>query len=178
MTLPLKRVFFALNPSIKSKKQIHNWLRYYVDEPYKPVPMANFHITLQFLGQITEQQQRQIEIAVAHIESPKLEVRLDTFNYWPKPKILWLGCRQPEALLLSLQQQISQACHALSFVEQHSDYTPHLTLSRKAYGLPELTKEGKKSLDFVLTFNEFCLMQSVSTEHGVRYDVLRCWPLR
>ena len=53
-------------------------------------------------------------------------------------------------------------------------YRPHITLSRKAAEAPE----ALPTPDLVLQADSFCLYRSVSTQDGVHYEPLACWPLR
>jgi 2'-5' RNA ligase len=50
------RAFLGLSPDVKTKLAIELWRNKAFPCFYAPVPAANFHITLAFLGQISPKQ--------------------------------------------------------------------------------------------------------------------------
>ena len=72
--------------------------------------MANLHITLAFLGEISnhrvERLCHSVDQYLQHRSLPGDALNLDQVGYWPKPRILWLGPAHWPDTLTHLAQQL------------------------------------------------------------------------
>jgi 2'-5' RNA ligase len=169
------RLFFALEPSRQDKLAIEHWRIKALPGFDRPVPAANFHITLAFLGQTTSSQ---LDAIMQEVDSvslpPAFAVHLTDVGYWPKPKALWLGCEQIAASHSVLASALNKAGLSAGLGLQKRDYLAHLTLVRKCQENPP-APVIKPS--FIMDFGEFHLFESVSTIKGVKYQRLTSWQL-
>ena len=139
----------------------------------KPVPAANLHITLVFLGNVTEEQCQCLESMAGEIRAEPCTLTLDSFGFWPKPRILWLGPSRLSPELLSLVGSLNRGIQRCGFVPEKRAFRPHLTLARKASHA--LQRAPEPAIHW--TVDRFTLVESVMSPEGSHYQVLRHWPL-
>jgi|Deesub1362A_J573_1020465.scaffolds.fasta_scaffold00034_8 2'-5' RNA ligase len=145
------------------------------------VPPENLHITLKFLGNVKA---RAIPGLVALLKEhlapfAALEVELQGAGAFPspqRPRVVWLGVREPRALQ-ALQQAVEAAAQQAGFSPEERPFVPHLTLGRlkEPRACPSLSQSlstlkeapfGKIRVDRV------CLMQSRLSPQGAQYSVV------
>lgn len=119
----------------------------------KPVNSKNFHFTLQFLGEISEEKAEKIIHALEQIKFDSFTVNLKGVGGFPRltsPRIIWIGTDKfgGEQLVL-LSKKIKIALKPLGLISDKS-FKPHLTIFRIKKKIGDLTKEleGFKEIDF------------------------------
>ncbi|MGY3945175.1 RNA 2',3'-cyclic phosphodiesterase [Aeromonas tecta] len=168
----MPRLFFALPlhelaPTLTEWREQRPW-------PGLPVPAANLHLTLAFLGDADEVTLARLMAAAERQHCPPLSIRLDQTGWFNRAKAAWVGPREWPNELNVLAKALRRHGEKLGLGNGEQGYRPHVTLSRKASEAPaELPAP-----DLVLQADSFCLYQSVSTPVGVQYEPLACWPLR
>lgn len=175
------RLFFAFPVSSQTSLAIEHWrTKAYVPSEYA-IPLANFHITLAFIGQIKPSTLDSLCSAastfLAEQNWTRFELSLTQSAYWPKPKITWIGPIQwPEQLdnmahkFASLQKFGSK--HGRNKASKQR-YQPHISLFRgQDSPLPALFEPS-----FSLNCDEIVLYESVSLRRGMRYEPLESWLL-
>lgn len=174
----LKRLFFALQPDASCQQQILD----YQQQCQALLPLAkattanNLHLTLHFIGQADEAYAESLQQAAARVVAPEVKFMLDRHGYFKKPKIFWLGCKQPDKSLLQLHQQLGLALQNCGFTEQYASYVPHVSLFRKFNtGYQAIQMPAVNAISF--TANRFVLMESISTAHGVQYRPIQSYTL-
>lgn len=175
-----KRLFLALYPGLDQRQQLHDVVvRQIPDllvEQYKPVPIANLHMTLLFLGRANPDVQACIESVSAQVAMSPVTITLDRLSFWPRKRMLWVT-PDPDNLPKSLILLVESLGDVLSGCEvplEQQQYRPHVTLARKLTRSP-----GNCRIQPVCwTLDHFALMESVSTPAGVRYPVVKSWSLR
>ncbi len=95
----------------------------------------NFHLTLKFLDDIDEKQQKQIEAALSdicfHRDSFCLEVsELGIFKGRDNIRVLWLGLTGELKPLQSLAGDIEKALVPVGFPAEKRPYVPHITIGQ------------------------------------------------
>jgi 2'-5' RNA ligase len=169
------RAFFGLSPNVKTKLAIEAWRNEAFPHFDAPVPAANFHITLAFLGQVSPRQLDELCEAVDQItDIHTFDASLNQVGYWSKPKALWLGCNDTHHQHLQLAKSLSQIANSVGLQLPKQDYIAHLTLARKCSVNPPAA-----SIEPLFTWRnaEFHLFESVSTKQGVSYRISHSWPL-
>lgn len=169
------RCFFGLEPDSKSKLAIAHWRDKSFPAFDYPVPAANFHLTLVFLGQLTPGQFECLSTRVDELELPSVfSLELTQLGYWPKPKALWLGTEKTPAAMEELVQALTTCAQTCKIPLQKRPYVPHLTLVRKCTENPPAALIEPA---FKLNFEQLHLFESVSTANGVVYKARLSWPL-
>ncbi|NKB37993.1 MAG: RNA 2',3'-cyclic phosphodiesterase [Gammaproteobacteria bacterium] len=168
------RLFFGLWPENEHREQLYTLAESLTLENARLLAKSNTHMTLAFLGNVDEEIYARLEEGAKQIQARSFSLRLDSLGWWQKPKIAWVGpSTYPDEL-----PTLAQALHALArdcgLQLPERPYRPHLTLARKV-------KSDYEAVDFepiLWNIREFCLIESISQEQGVRYEVKLRWPLK
>ncbi len=139
----------------------------------------SIHLTLQFLGNIEEDQiagiAQVLEQAGKEVVPFDLEMgQLGVFPHLANPRVVWIGV-EPVDAIMKLQSKIQQGLEPLGFPKENRDFHAHLTLlrlkSRKNLGgLREyLQAEGSPQQAGVIQVEEIHLYQSILKREGAEY---------
>lgn len=95
----------------------------------------NFHLTLKFLDEINEKQQKQIDEAMLGIcagQNPfRLEItRLGAFSGRESIRVVWLGLSENLHQLQPLAVKIENSMAKLGFPPEKRPYSPHITIGQ------------------------------------------------
>ena len=140
-----------------------------------PVPAANFHLTLAFLGTIEARQHEVLVSALETIQLPPIALNLDTTGWWAGPKIVFCAPTQVPDSLRQLVRQVKKAARSAGIQTDQRPYQPHVTLVRKAG--PDLPPP-LFAPQLECRFTRFHLFESFSTTSGVTYPIRQSWPLK
>lgn len=170
---PFKRLFFAVDCTPTQRRAIAQWRSELGMDNGRPVPSANFHLTLMFLGTAGTAQLPAILAAAAAVKVPgePLTVALDRLEVWRPAKALVLAPSETPVALRQLVYALQQALLPLGFAEAPREYRPHLTLFRDFHGP---VPEALEAPQFNLKVRHFTLFES---RRG-RYWPLAHWPLQ
>jgi 2'-5' RNA ligase len=175
-----RRLFLALYPTSAERRCLLDSVAKLSPElladRVRPVPVENLHMTLVFLGGVDQQVQDCVERVASAIDRPAVTVALDRLGYWPRKRMLW-AIPDPAAVpgeLPGLVAALRDGLAGCDVTLEQRDYRPHVTLARQFGHAPRVGHFAPVEW----RFGQFALMQSVSTPAGVRYPVLRTWPLR
>ncbi len=119
----------------------------------KPVEPKNFHFTLQFLGEISEEISQKIIQALRKIEFSSFSVNLKGIGAFPKPKfprVIWIGTDDNGGnMLIQLSKKVEKALEPLGFFSD-KQFKPHITVFRIKKKIGDMTKEldSHKMIDF------------------------------
>jgi len=169
---PQSRVFFALTCSPALRKMVSQWRASLSLRTGKPVPSANFHLTLLFLGAVDKAKIAEICSAASKIMVPEkpLTLVLDRLEVWRKSKALVLTPEDAPPELMRLSYALEQAMLRFGQDQEHREFRPHLTLARD---YQSTVPEAGIPPDFFLRADRFGLYQS----HKGQYTLIADWPL-
>ena len=167
----MKRLFFALWPDETTREQIDS-LNQQLDGAGRKLIPQNLHVTLVFLGNVEDDIADAVERLAAEIRAAPLELVFDELDYWKRPRVICLTCRRQPDKVYDLVNQLTRMVKGFPIRLDQRPFRAHITLSRKAQQRPDLVFEPIQ-----FKAQDLALVQSVSTEHGVRYRVLARWPL-
>ncbi|XOK62806.1 RNA 2',3'-cyclic phosphodiesterase [Paenibacillus elgii] len=105
----------------------------------KWVHPQDFHLTLQFLGDVARDRTERIAQAIAQAAKDTAPFSLHfqglgVFGKPNAPSVLWAGVQGEVEKLGQLQRRIVEAMEPLGFAAENRPYKPHLTLARKFTG--------------------------------------------
>jgi len=94
----------------------------------------SMHLTLRFLGDITEDSLDKIGKSVLSVSdsTPAFALRLQGLGVFPapaRPRVLWCGFSAAEQLV-QLESRLADELAALGFPGEERPFAPHLTLAR------------------------------------------------
>lgn len=168
----MPRLFFALWPDDETRQALARLTRSIAAKELKWVQPHNFHATLVFLGHVGAETESLIKQLATDVDAQPFTLTFDSLSYWSKPKILCLTGRQPipEAALMlaSALESVAENC---GLQTDSRPYTPHITLARHAWCLPDIEVEP-----IAWHAEAFCLIESCSEPDGVFYKVIQQWP--
>ena len=174
----MMRVFVAIEISNNSVIDSIEKFQEKINIDAKPIESKNFHFTLQFLGEVSEQIVQKIIQAIKTIEFSSFSISLKGTCAFPRlkePKVIWIGTDENGGnLLIQLSKKVEKVLEPLGF---HSDkpFKPHITVFRIKKKIGDMTKEleSKKSIDFgVQEISSIKLKKSELTSNGPIYSDL------
>lgn len=144
----------------------------------KPIKSNNFHFTLQFLGEITEDVSKKVIKALNSIEFTSFSVNLKGVGIFPKPefpRIIWIGTDEGGGnMLVELSKKVEKVLEPLGFFSD-KPFRPHITVFRIKKKIGNMTSELKnqKMIDFGMQeIANIKLKKSELTSEGPIYSDL------
>lgn len=148
----------------------------------------NIHLTLHFLGDVTDAQLEPIQAAMqaaAETVSP-FTLQLGGLGCFPntsRPRIIWVGLTEQSSALTTLHGTLGQNLSAaIGFAPEQRPFSPHLTIGRVKSGIPKrhlptlsqtLQQEQRRVGKLAdLSVTEICLFQSELRPTGSVYTQL------
>lgn len=95
---------------------------------------AHWHITLAFLGSLSQEQVQQLCVHSRQWQVPVAPFQIDCFGTFADSRVLWLGSRAPFSLQ-AMQHSFDSlwsALQPLGFSPESRPFTPHVSLLRRA----------------------------------------------
>ena len=148
---------------------------------------AGMHLTLQFLGEVSDALLAEVRSAVAtaatSVSPLELACRgLGAFPGLTRPRVVWAGIRGAVGDLGRLAAACQRACEPLGFVPEKRPFRGHVTLARvrspRGFGPLARAIESAADDDFgAWTAAEVVLYRSHLRRTGSVYEPLRRVPL-
>jgi len=174
------RLFIAVEPSKEVKDYLYNLennLKSKLPASVRWVSKKNLHLTLKFLGEISESKLEKLKETLSEIQFKPFELSLEKLGYFGTSKeiyTLWLKVI-PELELTRLAQLVDS--ETLTFSSSDQKFTSHLTLGRvnKLKNMQEFKSVIEKFETEKLKFKveSFYLIQSNLTKDGPQYKILQ-----
>lgn len=137
----------------------------------KFVNAGNLHVTVCFLGSVNGDCEVALMAAASDIAMAPVSLTFDQLSFWKVPQVLCLTSSLGDSGASRLAGEISTLARRLGIRLDERPYLPHVTLARGVKDKVDIAFDP-----VVWAANSFCLVQSCSTESGVEYRVLKCWP--
>ncbi|MDR0307624.1 MAG: RNA 2',3'-cyclic phosphodiesterase [Chitinispirillales bacterium] len=109
-----------------------------VSEIYEAIPGAKWtpesqlHLTLRFIGDVTEDTASEIDNALRTIKFEPFTMRLKSVGFFPprkEPRILWCGIAANENVI-RLQKRVERAVLSAGLPHEERKFSPHITVAR------------------------------------------------
>ncbi len=178
------RIFIAINLPSEVKQFLAKYETKFPELPAKWTPEDNLHITLVFLGDLTDVELGEVCVIVKEIAGRHntLDVDLNTVGYGPDskipPKFLWASgekSNQLSALKKDLEEALLEKI--VNFDPDKRGFTPHVTMARistfawRAIN-PEERPEVGEAVDLLFTAESIDVMESEMGKEGLYYTVI------
>jgi RNA 2',3'-cyclic 3'-phosphodiesterase len=143
--------------------------------------IEGIHVTLKFIGEVSEDRVEQIENALSSGSSTALvEMNFRGAGFFPderRPRVFWIGIDSTPNLA-EIAQRIETQLVSLGIARESREFKPHLTLARisESRGIEKLRDALRKhgAIDFgAVRTNEMHLYQSKLGRAGAKYTRLR-----
>lgn len=177
------RIFIAINLPEDVKRELEKYQRKYVELPAKWTSKDNLHVTLEFLGDLTDQELADVcmvagEVAKRH---KPFSVNLNKILYGPPqknpPRMVWAeGERSKE--LSELKNDLEKSLlESVRFAPEAKVFSPHITLARiKEWEFkkiePEERPEINNDINLIFTVESIEVMESKLKRGGPVYTIL------
>ena len=92
----------------------------------------NFHLSLRFIGEVTQEDFQDISDALSKIKVNPFTLTLSGLGTFPNeksPRVIWTGVDKNEELI-RLQKKVETQLNKLGLKGDKRRYTPHITLGR------------------------------------------------
>ena len=166
------RVFFALWPEEPVRQALHALaLAYQAPCGGRAMDAENLHLTLLFLGNLNRTCLPQLMACAGKVAVPAFEFALERVALWRH-----IACMLPEIEVPALHRlhgALQDALEAAGIACESREFSPHVTLLRHVEQalVPQRIKPVRWRA------NAFVLVESVTTDQGVRYRILQQWSL-
>ena len=184
------RTFIAIEIASAVRSRAAELIRVlaYEGDGVKWVVPENLHLTLQFLGDVAQNDLAGVCEAVGRAVADRspFEISLWGANAFPhrgRPRTLWLGVDEGSESLSRLQRVVQSAVRKLGFPPEHRAFHPHLTLGRVRRPSPtlqHLTERLRAQQDFPAgrsPVEQVVVFASYLDRHGPTYQALHRAPL-
>ena len=179
------RIFVAIVPAAEEIERLYVAARELrqASFPIRWAPPENIHLTLKFLGEVTDDRIRELGDALARAlaDVGAFEIRLDGFGAFPSPRrpsVVWAGVeRNPH--LEEVYERVEEALSGLGHPRETREFHPHLTLgrARKGTGPRQFAGLAERlgALSWTDTFgvDAVDVVRSELKPTGAEYDSLR-----
>ena len=157
--------------------------------PVRWVKVENIHLTIVFLGSVTEETIVGVKQKAGSIAErfSAFQIRLNrvgVFPNWRKPRVLWIGLDGEIGGLSDLRDELQGALEEFGFKPENRPFRPHLTLGRFK-GTVNRAEELKWILDRFHDISsdnhylkELVLFKSDLRPAGPIYTKMAAWPLK
>lgn len=95
------------------------------------VPEENLHLTLAFLGEVSDAGLEELHDTLSAIRAAPVELRFEGLGVFgeDRPRALWAAVA-PDPALLDLQRQVERAARRAGLAPEARRFVPHVTLAR------------------------------------------------
>lgn len=169
------RIFVSINFTPEIKKYLEEVGRGFVVA--RQSLATSFHLTLKFLGEVSDEKVPEIKEKLAQISFKKFNLELRDAGFFTDRnghiRVIWVGLSAPSELM-QLQKEVEIAVGKYGAIKTEN-FVPHLTLSRVKFANDkDLSRQIKnaKIKRFGMEVEHFSLMQSQLSATGPTYAEL------
>lgn len=150
----------------------------------------SIHLTMKFLGEVSPAELDAVRSKARELSSSSevMNLTVGDFGVFPnmnRPRVLWIGIREPTGELQRLKSELEQGMEEMEFEPERRDFTPHLTVGRVQRNVDRgLQEELTGALQRVqvaelgeMAAEELTLFKSDLTPSGAVYTALDRFPL-
>ena len=174
-----RRAFIAINLPEKVKKSIVESSAQWRNLPVNWTYEQNLHMTLLFLGDITDDEVKEIGEKISEVarRTEPFTIKFTEFVYGPKdftlterPRMIWLEGEENENLAVLCDE----LGNALQMGERRKKFRPHITVGRihAGRGIGDFPKTLNKELDASVQVASIELMESELRSGKRHYGIL------
>jgi 2'-5' RNA ligase len=183
------RIFIAINLPNDIKKYFTGFEKKWADIPAKWTYMENLHITLLFLGDLTDEELGEVCIITKEVvkHHHSFDITLQKIEYGPDgklpPRMIWANGEKSKELSLLKRDLENALLEKVNFLPDNKSFSPHITLARVSTFLwrqiePEERPEVNEPIDVQFTVESVEVMESELKKNGPRYTIIESHQLQ
>ncbi len=177
------RIFIGINLPGEIKKRLAGYQKQWTDVPAKWIASENLHITLLFLGDITDEELGQVCMVVKDfaLKHRSFNISLGKVAYGPEgkipPRYIWAGGSDNKEASLLKKDLEDALFETVKFNIDKNIFNSHITLARikewewRAQN-PEEMPEVNETIELTFTVESIEVMESELTRQGPRYTII------
>lgn len=147
-------------------------------ENTRSVAPENYHITLKFIGEVSEERAKNIaNVLESAVPETRFKIRVAGIGGFPassKAKVIWAGVLEGSQELTALGEYIDRLLGSQGVPKETKAFHPHVTLARVKRGVADVTSLARQRPEFgTFEFQGFTLYQSTLTPEGPIYKSVR-----
>lgn len=153
-----------------------------LDAKFTFVEPEKMHITLKFLGEISDLKIREIRESLGDLRFPPFNLGLKGMGVFPnpnRPRVIWIGVSEGADEISRLAEMVDDSLGRLGFPREAKGFKPHLTIARvKRSGgaaLAEILREYSLREFGASKVESIKLKESTLTPKGPIYTTLHEW---
>lgn len=177
------RVFIAINLPQEIKKELAKFYDKWPEVPAKWTAKDNLHITLEFLGDLTDQEIGDACFAVKEVaENHKtFSINLNKIIYGPQekfpPRMIWVEGEKSKELSELKKDLQNKLLEKVRFRPDEKVFSPHITLARiSEWEFKRMNQEEvpeiSENIDLNFSAESIEVMESEMKRGGPRYTIL------
>lgn len=147
----------------------------------KLVETQNIHITVRFLGEISQSTMEKVFEAMKKVKFAPFNVQIRGLGVFPSlnyPRVVWAGMTEGVEQLKSIFSQLEPQMRALGFEPDTHGFSPHLTIARVRSGANKqrLAEVVSKNTDYdfgAIKANCLRLKKSQLSSKGPTYSTVK-----
>jgi len=183
------RIFIAINLPKEIRRELSKYSEKWQDLPAKWVEQDNLHITLEFLGGLTDEEVGEICVITKDVAERHscFDLNLNKVLYGPTnklpPKMVWVQGDKSEELSGLREDLENSLTESVAFVPENRTFAPHATLARISTMEwrridPEERPEVNETIDLTFTVESIEVMESDMKRGGPVYTILESHQLK
>jgi len=188
----IMRVFIAIDIDDKTRKAIADLQKQIASKvdvkkgDLKWVEPNNIHLTLKFLGEISDEQLAEVNEIAKTVASAHQKFNLDIESVGSfggrSAKIVWVGAGKGTNELLALQKDLDDLLDQAGYPKEEREFSAHLTLCRVNHPIAGI-KMGEAIAQFShlklgsIAAESLCVYQSQLTPAGPIYTMVGSFKL-
>jgi len=174
------RCFIAIELDSSFRFKIAEIQNRLAEDAIKPVEPQNLHLTLKFLGDMSEENVNEVVKVLSTIKFDAFEMELSGIGVFPSTdriNVIWIGAT---GRVSELVREINLQLTKIGIPEDDRAFEAHLTIAR-VKRKPEKLKERLKALENIhigaQKVTSFVLKKSTLTSQGPIYEDVRKFEL-
>ena len=183
------RIFIAINLPGDIKKELFSYSEKWPELSAKWTEKDNIHITLEFLGNLTDEEVGEVCVAVKEVAEKHnyFSLNINQILYGPPkkmpPRFVWAEGEKSEELSVIREDLEDALTEKVRFVPENRTFAPHITLARISEWEfrkiePEERPEINERLDLFFTVESIEVMESEMKKGGPVYTILESFQLK
>lgn len=184
-----KRIFIAINLPDEIKQRLLEFQRRWSGLPVRWIKKENLHLTLNFLGYISEKDLNKVAESVKEIcqRHHSFFIELEKIDFGAKykniPRLIWAEGKPSEELIL-LKKDLDQSFHqSIGFIPENREFLPHITLARlRKWDWQRIEPDERPEICEYLSekfkVKSIEVMESRLKRGGAQYSILESFQLR
>ena len=183
------KLFIAINLPRDIKKILTGYEKRWPELPARWVSQENLHITLVFLGDLTDVELGEVCVAVKEVmlKHNSFNISLAKVFYGPPgkipPKMIWVEGKGSKELLFLKNDLQKHLLRIIRFAPEARIFSPHITLARiREWEWKKIEPEERpnvnETIDLTFSVESIEVMESELKRGGPQYTIIESHKLR